>query len=62
MQDHSITIKERYKSGLESTMEQKRIVIDQGSRYSLLISSFKPIHIILSKRHGKGNKEERMRI
>lgn len=35
----------RYKGGLESTMEQKRIVIDQGSRYSLLIPSFEPIHI-----------------
>lgn len=44
MQDHSAVVKRRYKGGLEST-EQKRIVIDRGSRYSLLIS-FESIHII----------------
>lgn len=57
---HSVVVVTwRYKGGLESTMEQKRIVIDQGSRYSLLIPSFEPIHTELPWSNGNVAKEAR---
>lgn len=59
-----IAVKRWYKSGLESTMEQKHIAIDQSSRYGLLISSFESIRIILylsntaEKKRGKENESK----
>lgn len=62
-----IAVKRWYKGGLESTMEQKHIAIDQSSRYGLLISSFESIRIILypsntaEKNEEKGTKVNRER-
>lgn len=60
--DHSAVVTWRYKGGLESAMEQKRIVIDQGSQIQPVDTVIRADpYSSLTEREEKGTKVDRDR-